>query len=192
MPKSIIPEKFIHGLSDEALNDFIKRYSKRANSRIERLKREALWKKSPYIQRQWETVTHTAPIGTPSGRFSRAVSGGRLQREEQLRQMVKFLRAKTTVSEVKADIKRFKDRIKSTIGYEPDDDMTDSINRLMGRYVSEFRRLGVSSDQSYNIISELVQGKGEQGAEETIINAINTATSQDDFMRKVTDDYTYY
>lgn len=192
MAKPIIDIKFIHGLTDEALNSLIKRYSKRANSRIERVKREHLWEKSPYIQRQWEPITHTAPVGTPSGRFSRAVSGSREQREEQLKQMVKFLKAKTTVSEVKADIKKFKVRIAEVIGSEPDDDMTDAINRLMARYVSEFKKWGISSDQAYNIISELVTGKGEQGAEETIINAINTATSQDDFMRKVTDDYKYY
>ena len=43
MPKPVIPEKFVQGLSDKALNAQIKRYSKRTNSRIERLKREGLW-----------------------------------------------------------------------------------------------------------------------------------------------------
>lgn len=105
MSKPIIPEKFVQGLSDKALNAQIKRYSKRANSRIERLKREGLWNNSASIQRKWDAVTHTAPIGTNSGRFSRSVSGNRETREEQLKQLIRFLNAKTTVKDVRNEIK---------------------------------------------------------------------------------------
>lgn len=192
MPKPIIPEKFVQGLSDKALNAQIKRYSKRANSRIERLKREGLWNNSASIQRKWEAVTHTAPIGTNSGRFSRSVSGNRETREEQLKQLIRFLNAKTTVKDVKNEIKTFKTKIANYTGNTPSDDLVGAINRLMGRYMGEFKRFGISSEQAYHIITELVYGKGEQGAEDSILHAIRTAQSNDDFFQKVTENYTYY
>ena len=192
MTKPIIPEKFVQGLSDKALNAQIKRYSKRANSRIERLKREGLWNNSASIQRKWEAVTHTVPIGTNSGRFSRSVSGNRETREEQLKQLIRFLNAKTTVKDVKNEIKTFKSKITNYTGNTPSDDLVGAINRLMGRYMGEFKRFGISSEQAYHIITELVYGKGEQGAEDSILHAIRTAQSNDDFFQKVTENYTYY
>ena len=192
MPKPIIPEKFVQGLSDKALNAQIKRYSKRANSRIERLKREGLWYNSASIQRKWEAVTHTAPIGTNSGRFSRSVSGNRETREEQLKQLIRFLNAKTTVKDVKNEIKTFKAKITAYTGNAPSDDLLGAINRLMGRYMGEFKRFGISSEQAYHIITELVYGKGEQGAEDSILHAIRTAQSNDDFFQRLTENYTYY
>ena len=192
MPKPIIPEKFVQGLSDKALNAQIKRYSKRANSRIERLKREGLWNNSASIQRKWESVTHTSPIGTNSGRFSRSVSGNRETREEQLKQLIRFLNAKTTVKAVRNEIKTFKTKISAYTGNTPSDDLVGAINRLMGRYMGEFKRFGISSEQAYHIITELVYGKGEQGAEDSILHAIRTAQSNDDFFQKVTENYTYY
>ena len=192
MPKPIIPEKFVQGLSDKALNAQIKRYSKRANSRIERLKREGLWYNSASIQRKWEVVTHTVPIGTNSGRFSRSVSGNRETREEQLKQLIRFLNAKTTVKDVKNEIKTFKSKITAYTGSTPSDDLVGAINRLMGRYMGEFKRFGISSEQAHHIITELVYGKGEQGAEDSILHAIRTAQSNDDFFQKVTENYTYY
>ena len=192
MPKPIITEKFVQGLSDKALNAQIKRYSKRANSRIERLKREGLWNNSASIQRKWEAVTHTAPIGTKSGRFSRSVSGNRETREEQLKQLIRFLNAKTTVKDVKNEIKTFKEKITAYTGNAPSDDLVGAINRLMGRYMGEFKRFGISSEQAYHIITELVYDKGEQGAEDSILPAIRTAQSNDDFFQKVTENYTYY
>lgn len=192
MTKPIIPEKFVQGLSDKALNALIKRYSKRANSRIERLKREGLWNNSASIQRNWQAVTHTTPVGTNSGRFSRSVSGNRETREEQLKQLIRFLNAKTTVKAVRNEIKTFKTKISAYTGNTPSDDLVGAINRLMGRYMGEFKRFGISSEQAYHIITELVYGKGEQGAEDAILHAIRTSQSNDDFFQKVTENYTYY
>lgn len=192
MTKPIIPEKFVHGLSDKALNALIKRYSKRANSRIERLKREGLWNNSASIQRNWQAVTHTMPVGTNSGRFSRSVSGNRETREEQLKQIIRFLNAKTTVKAVRNEIKTFKTKISAYTGNTPSDDLVGVINHLMGRYMGEFKRFGISSEQAYHIITELVYGKGEQGAEDSILHAIQTAQSNDDFFQNVTENYTYY
>lgn len=192
MPKPIIPEKFVQGLSDNALNAQIKRYSKRANSRIERLKREGLWNNSASIQRNWESVTHTAPIGTNSGRFSRSVSGTRETREVQLKHLIRFLNAKTTVTDVKNEITTFKTKITAYTGNTPSVDIVGAINRLIGRYMGEFKRFGISSEQAYHIITELGYGKGEPGAEDSILHAIQTAQSNDDFFQKVTDNYKYY
>ena len=120
------------------------------------------------------------------------MSGNRETKEEQLKQLIRFLNAKTTVKAVRNEIKTFKTKISAYTGNTPSDDLVGAINRLMGRYMGEFKRFGISSEQAYHIITELVYGKGEQGAEDSILHAIRTAQSNDDFFQKVTENYTYY
>lgn len=189
IPISAIPE-----LKEDALNALLKRYSKRANSRIERLRRNDLWNKSAVIQRHWNTVTHTTPVGTPSGRFSRSVTGSRQQREMQLTQIIKFLKAKTTVKDVKIEIAK---RRKALFGDDGGNDEyqwdENDIWTLFNEYYDVFRAFGISSNQEKEVLIEISGHMPDKdSAREFIDNAMANSKTNDDFARRVTKNFEWY
>lgn len=178
----MISEKFINQLSDAALNTLIKQYSKRANSRIDRLLKTGLWQQSASIQRHWSPITHTAPIGTNSGRFSRSVQGSRATREEQLKQIIRFLNAKTTVTAVRAEVKNANKKL----GVDENMNMS-AVWELYNMYHDIFSTYKIPSELEIEMYTELLtSGASTDSIMQAIDTAVETSkTDGDDFVTSV-------
>ena len=102
----MINEFYASGLTNEQLKAEILRQGRKANLRLNQLKRSGYYKKNPIIMAKWDTFLHESKFATKRNSFKTGTKGE--SRGEMLKHYVQirqFLGHQTSVTDTKRIIK---------------------------------------------------------------------------------------
>ena len=160
-------EHFASGLTNEQLKAEILRQGRKANLRLNQLKKGGYYKKNPIIMAKWDTFLHESKFSTKKNFFKTGTKGEtRTELLKHYAQIRQFLGQKTTVKETKSIMSKHAKRLNIS---------EENVDRVL----SIFGNSGISAElPNSDFVQQFIAEMVENGFNDSEINSLlNTLES---------------